>query len=256
MKKIILSALFGLFTFAGFAQVTLSHTYNTTSTDQTLTYVSENYSEVISTGTVSFVVIDKSNGCSLDFYSENHTFVNSINISNADNTSAYSFSRNVFNDDNKVEFIAITVTGTGSDAVWNYKLYNEDGAVLFDFGNISFPAIKILNGQYILIARDRVSHNTRVYTLGGTPQVGLDENPDALQERNAYPNPATQLINLQYELSKGETATMAIYNQNGQRIDELKIGSYFKECQLDVSNYSPGVYFYAYNGVTKKFIVQ
>jgi hypothetical protein len=73
---------------------------------------------------------------------------------------------------------------------------------------------------------------------------------------DAYPNPATSFINLPFELNKGETSTMNIYDINGRLIEQKPIGYHFKNLELNVSNYKAGTYIYEYNGKSNRFVVQ
>ena len=71
-----------------------------------------------------------------------------------------------------------------------------------------------------------------------------------------YPNPASSIVNLPYEIPQGTTAEMRIFNLDGQLVDVKQIGSHFNNIQLNVDNYTAGIYFYEYNGNKGKFIVQ
>lgn len=247
MKKLILGAFLAFSGVNAFGQVTIEHTYM--SDDAGFYIVNEStYTSQIK----SFIILDKNNDL-IEFYSTNNTLSGSLNVELNNFFSISNISVHLFNNDDKIEFIILYNNGGNFEA----RLVNEDGDELYDFGEYYNLGVFIVDNSYKLISTSPLDGSERIFTLGGTPPgMDLNENGDATQERNAYPNPAKQYINLQYELPKGETASMVIYNQNGERIDALKIGSYFKECQLDVSSYTSGVYFYAYNGITKKFIVQ
>ena len=73
---------------------------------------------------------------------------------------------------------------------------------------------------------------------------------------SAYPNPAKSNIMLPYVLEDGETATMSIYDLNSRLIERFEIDSHSNQIQVNVSEYSPGMYLYEYKGKGGKFIVR
>ena len=61
---------------------------------------------------------------------------------------------------------------------------------------------------------------------------------------------------LPYVLEDGETATMSIYDLNSRLIERFEIDSHSNQIQVNVSEYSPGMYLYEYKGKGGKFIVR
>ena len=93
-----------------------------------------------------------------------------------------------------------------------------------------------------------------IYSLPGSIPSSISKL-ESLNMLPAYPNPTRAIINLPYVLEKGQTAVMRIYNINGQLSDQKEIDSSFDRILLNVESYHPGIYFYEYNGITNKFIV-
>lgn len=172
--------------------------------------------------------------------------------------------RHLIDTDDGLEFIVSesSMTASGSSRVHSY-IMEEDGTIIYDFtngDNNSFEFVLVNNeirlfryvGYFVgsYIADDM---ELEIYGTGGN--YSADEF-HLVTNSVAYPNPARSNITLPYELAEGETATMSIYNLNGQLIERFEIGSHFNQVQLNVNSYSPGIYLYEYKGKSNKFIVQ
>jgi hypothetical protein len=94
--------------------------------------------------------------------------------------------------------------------------------------------------------------------------VGVEEN-DAFKGYGVgsiYPNPATGIANLQFELGKSENVTIDIYNVVGQKVSTVANDAYAAgkhNVSFSVENLNSGVYFYTINAggynKTMKFTV-
>ncbi len=172
--------------------------------------------------------------------------------------------RHLIDTDDGLEFIVneSTSTSSGSPRVHSH-IMEEDGTIIYDFsnGNNNSFEFKLVNNQIRLLRN--VSYYAGSYTIPDNELevygVGGDYSAEEFHlvaNSVAYPNPARSNITLPYELVDGETATMSIYNLNGQLIERFEIGPHFNQVQLNVNSYSPGVYLYEYKGRSNKFIVQ
>lgn len=81
--------------------------------------------------------------------------------------------------------------------------------------------------------------------------------------RNIYPNPARDVVTIEFALAKPMSASLAIYNLEGKRvgiIHETHYGQGIQSVQYDVSNFAAGFYFIEITAENKremvKFIVQ
>ena len=137
----------------------------------------------------------------------------------------------------------------------------EDGTIIYDFGdsNGSDFCFVLVDNKIRLLRNvtdyEIVTYNYKLEVYGTGGNYSADEF-HLVNSSAAYPNPARSNITLPYELEDGETATMSIYNLNGQLIERFDIGSHFNQVQLNVNSYSPGIYLYEYKGRGNKFIVQ
>jgi hypothetical protein len=105
---------------------------------------------------------------------------------------------------------------------------------------------------------------TKIYSLPGSypPQpVIVKENHTGTELANPYPNPTNKQITLPYQLPKGQSGTLTIYNMEGKVIKTYTIDSMFHDIILNASELPKGMYLYSVesNGQklgTKKFPVK
>jgi hypothetical protein len=143
--------------------------------------------------------------------------------------------------------MAYSNSGTSS-----MQLINEDGTVLYDFGDKNRADLNKTNSsEYKLITSKSDGVNIDVYGLTGTLSV-IQETQFSL--KNIYPNPANESINIPNSLGKNKSADLKIYSINGQEIISKKISTNNEYISIDISNLSSGVYIYELNGVSERFI--
>lgn len=174
--------------------------------------------------------------------------------------------RHLIDTDDELEFIVneSEMMASGYSRVHSY-IMGEDGTIIYNFDNAKEQVVG-RGFEFVLVNNEiRLLRNVSYYEIGTTDNelevYGTGGNYSAeefhlVSSSTAYPNPARSNITLPYELNEGETATMSIYNLNGQLIDRFDISSHFNQVQLNVNSYSPGIYLYEYKGRSNKFIVQ
>ena len=97
-----------------------------------------------------------------------------------------------------------------------------------------------------------------------TGEVGIDDEPLAAKLFNAYPNPATSNVTIQYDLAGrtiGNNAQIVITSLVGNRVYTQPLNNNSGKANIDLSNLVAGIYFYSLevNGQsisTKKLIVK
>lgn len=173
-----------------------------------------------------------------------------------------SLSNHLINTDDYYEYIVLLRRDS-----YEYYTYiiNSQGELILDIGyTTAFPSVVFhnVNGQVrmCLTLEDYQDGHyqtyTQIYSCGGNATRITENSNINKKASDAYPNPATEYVNIPYELNEGETATIKIYDVNGKQIDQKQIGFHFNNIKLDVSNYRPGTYIYEYNGKANRFIVQ
>lgn len=264
MKRLLLLVLL-LSTFFANAQITLLHTFE----EENVSVCSPTIVEDVG---VYYYVIDSTDEGYLHhyptyyYYDSDFNFYKSFQFETGryENISLFP-TRHLIDTDDELEFIV-----KESSAISNgYRVHNyimeEDGTISYDFDNdnglvasSSFEFV-LMNNEIRLLRN--VSYSDGVWTHDNFEVYGTGGNYSAeefhlVTNSVAFPNPARSNITLPYELEDGETATMSIYNLNGQLIERFEIGSHFNQVQLNVNSYSSGIYLYEYKGRSNKFIVR
>ena len=100
-----------------------------------------------------------------------------------------------------------------------------------------------------------VPHATYIYSCPGNGEISTSvENVPAKVKRNAYPNPANELVTLPYE-ANGATS-MKIYDMQGKLVERKFLDKNKQELQLNVKDYPSGMYFFEVNGESNSFVVE
>jgi len=159
----------------------------------------------------------------------------------------------LFNSDDLIEFIYSYRDNTNNTIY--YKLINENNEILYDFGSEQ-PVYAFLSAKEGFKLLTGSSGNSNIYSLGTTLLSGVNQQSFIQADKNPFPNPAKQIINLPYQLEQGMQATMKVFDVNGKQITTKLIDSIFDKILLDVSAYQKGMYVYEVNGKSSKFLVE
>ena len=83
---------------------------------------------------------------------------------------------------------------------------------------------------------------------------GIEDYNSAEVFSNAYPVPANDVVNFDYNFASSENAEVAIYNMMGQEVLRNSISGMSGKLSINVSDLTDGVYFYSLivNGKTEK----
>lgn len=73
-------------------------------------------------------------------------------------------------------------------------------------------------------------------------KISLDEK--AFEEFSVYPNPARDVLNVQYSGKKGENTSFELVNMVGKKVYSRNLSNDADQLKLDISSLSRGVYFY------------
>ena len=235
MKKIILSIAVSCFAFMGFSQITLFKEIEGRSLIAPVNTAIPNYWYVFT-------------GENVVVYNHDFDILKTIKTPN-NATGVYQLFKGVYTTSGKYEFICPIFDNTTA----KYYLYNEDGVMLYDFGEFSPWGIK---GNklitYKLTSSGGITQCThRIYELGGSFTSIEDVSLDKM---SAFPNPASDFINIEYSIDKQEN--LQIYDINGRLIDIKQLDISNKSVQLQTSNYVPGIYVWIIGKNNGKFIVE
>ncbi|MBQ3844925.1 MAG: T9SS type A sorting domain-containing protein [Bacteroidales bacterium] len=83
---------------------------------------------------------------------------------------------------------------------------------------------------------------------------GIEDNSSVETFSNAYPVPAKDVVNFDYNFTSSKNAEIAIYNMMGQEVMRNEINGIQGKASVNVSNLADGVYFYSLivDGKTEK----
>lgn len=176
---------------------------------------------------------------------------------NSLNFDALYLSDHLFNLDDKLEYILIRFNVANT---LECVLVNEDGELLYDFGNFESmgPVItQRTNMSPILEVYHYDEQNTLVTDLYSLPGVYLPVKHPGSNGSTSYPspNPTSNSIRIPYKVNTPADALLSIYNDSGAMVEKRILDKNETSLTLDVSNLPTGAYIYEYGNVTGKFIV-
>lgn len=183
-------------------------------------------------------------------------------------------SEGLFNSDSQIELICTyykyVSSGNSYYYIYGSKIIGESGNTLLtiDGAQYVYP-IQTGTSEYKLFAYcydysvypEKVW--TNIYNLPGIPVYSAslsNQTQDVLLK--AWPNPASEIIRLEYQLpDQVKSANLNVYDSNGRRVQNFVIDSHSDHIALSVTDLSPGTYFYniEYNNqqtAAKKIVVR
>jgi len=182
-------------------------------------------------------------------------------------------SQNLFNTDSQIELVYIYykyVTASTPYYIYGAKVVNESGSNLISIDGAQYIYVnKTGDTEYKLFAYcfdysvfpEKVW--TNIYSIAGVPVFSAsisDKQQDVLL--NAWPNPATEVIRLEYELPANvKSASLNVYDTSGRKIKDFAIDSHSDHIAMNVNDLAAGTYLYniEYNNQrtsSKKIVVQ
>jgi hypothetical protein len=265
MKKFI-STLILMFSIAAvYSQITLQKTYNYSTTViklETLGY--------------KYYLMDVP-ASQVRFYNMDHSLYKTVNcaVPNGYYLSDIKYvSQNLFNTDAQIEFTytyyKYVSTTTSYYYMYGSGVANENGTNLLTIDGAQYLFVnKTGDTEYKLFAYcfdysvfpETVW--TNIYNLPGSLVSAANisgRQPDVFL--NAWPNPANDIIKLNYELpDQIKNASLYLSDSNGRPIGNYQIDNHSDHLALNINDLAPGVYLYyiEYNNrrtVSKKIVVQ
>jgi len=184
-------------------------------------------------------------------------------------------SQNLFDSDSDIELVYtyyefVQPTETTYYYKYHSRVINENGSNMLDIDEARFIFVyKSGDIQYKLFA---FCYDysvwpeliwTKVYSLPGV-YVSAETLASAEMDMtlNAYPNPASDVIRLTYQLPENTgVAKLNLMDSNGRMIRNFTVDDHIDYIELNVNGFSPGVYYYNidYNNFrspSKKIVIQ
>ena len=265
MKRFFLSTVLLFSIIAAMAQVTFEKTYDYSAT-------------IVNLETIGFkyYLMDVPNSeCRM--YNMDHSLYKTIDcpVPNGYYLADIKYvSEQLFDTDSEIElaytYYKIVTTSTSYYYIYGAKVVTENGTVLQTIDNAQYIYINQTgDNEYKLFAYCfdySVSPETvwtNIYGVPGT-SVSVISSPNSQEDvfLNAYPNPANDVIRLDYELPLNvRTARLHIIDSNGNLVKDYLIDGHANNIALNVNDLSSGAYYYyikydKHQSESRKIIVQ
>lgn len=116
--------------------------------------------------------------------------------------------------------------------------------------------------KYRVYNTDSGTNDTAYVTINYvSATAGVQENAASGNVYNAYPNPASTIASIKYDMNEfSQSGKIVIYDMLGKKMKEIVLADKQGIVKIDVSGLTPGIYFYAFAVndkvlATKKLIV-
>ncbi len=265
MKQIFSTLILMFLIVAVYGQITLQRTYNYSMSVVKLETLGYKY----------YLMDVSASQCRI--YNMDHSLFKTINCTVPSGyylSDIKYVSEKLFNADSQIElaytYYKYVATATSYYYIYGSRVINESGSNLITIDGAQYIyANKTGDTEYKLFAYCfdySVSPEkvwTNIYNLPGIPVFSAsiyDKQQDVLL--NAYPNPATDVLRLEYELPANvKSARLNLLDSSGKPVKNFQIDGHSDHLALSVNDLSSGVYLYyiEYNNIrsaSKRIVIQ
>ncbi|OVE58435.1 T9SS type A sorting domain-containing protein [Chryseobacterium mucoviscidosis] len=259
MKKLLLSAALFVACFA-FGQLTLEHTFTN---EHTLKY---------STPTETYYISRTTNN-KLKIYTSNYTLYKTVNVpmpANYDrllfaaDNSSFLISKNIFNTDNKFEFLVGVYNYTNTYAI-KLLLIDEDGNLIQDFHpnpssksyaeNFEIFHDSVNNINKLIVYSDIFNSNnestpqTDIYSLSTSVLAAKEIQTEA--KLSAFPIPTSKILNITNP--ENGAHKVQVFDTTGKLVVNQSFLTSDSKISVDVESLPKGIYIYKIGNLSSKF---
>jgi len=265
MKRILTTLIFACSIVALYGQITLQKTYNYSTAVVKLETLGYKY-----------YLMDVP-ASQVRIYNMDHSVFKTINCSVPNGfylADIKYVSENLFNSDSQIElaytYYKYVTTSTSYYYIYGSKVVNESGSNLISIDGAQYIYVnKTGDSEYKLFAYCfdySVSPEkvwTNIYNIPGISvfSASISDKPQDIL-LHAWPNPASEIIRLEYELPANvKSASLSVYDTNGRKVKNFAIDSHSDHIAMNVDDLAAGTYLYniEYNNQrtsSKKIVVQ
>lgn len=255
-----------IFSMSVNSQISKESSYQITGTNYDDNFIPIYENIVYKSNCVGYVLTDLNNK-SFRLYNSDHTLTKESSVMTAvEGTSIcvlhsmFYFTSHFVNGDEKIEFFACW----GCEDAYYLYLYDEDGNVIFNFGQVDYIYnygldevsdcfIETKEGFKMILVKER-DKIYDVYSFGVSSTSSLELQDTKINK--AYPNPSNTILNIPCRLTKSNQAFLTIYDLSGGMVEKRQIDKNTNSLTLNISSYKPGIYMYEYENITQKFVVK
>lgn len=256
MKTVLLLLI--IFTTTAKAQITLEHTYNTSSQN-----IGERYSFAFYTdaGLNHFTYEESTN--TIRIYNETHLLIKTFVVPIPTGFTFYAdgiasggllATDKLFNSDSSIEMlIPLYKTGSGPSE-YKFILVNDSGNLIQEFNNVNKCGgiYKTSTNVYKLILKKDQYPTSEVYVYSLPGVLSANQQQAMSSMLRAYPNPVESTFRIQRDLNNTEIK-VEVFDTTGKLVltTSREIGN---EIEVDISNLNDGVYIYKVGKQSGKII--
>lgn len=249
----------------GYAQITLQKTYNYSTSVVKLETLGYKY-----------FLMDVPNS-QVRIYNMDHSIYKTVNCNLPNGyflADVKYVSQNLFNADPQIEFVytyyKYVSTASSYYYIYGSKIISENGTNLQTIDGARYIYVnKTGDAEHKLFAYcfdysvfpETVW--TNIYNLSGSLVSALNISSQQTDSfLNAWPNPASEIIRLEYELPANiKSASLNVYDTNGRKVKNFQIDNHSDNIAMNVNDLATGTYLYniEYDNqrtISKKIVVQ
>lgn len=246
MKKLILTIAISVLILGAHAQVTPNKTYNYSASVVKLETLGYKY-----------YLMDVPNGeCRL--YNQDHSLFKTINcnIPNGFYLSDIKFiSKHIFDTDAEVELLCTYYKYYTSQAYYEYnsKIINDDGTQILALDGALYNYINKTDEDTYKLFSYSYDYSTfpekvwtNIYNLPGTAVATQYLNEKSAEILlNMFPNPASEKVNIAYQLPENSnTGNLYLFDNNGRVVNKFVVDGHTDHLEINISEYKSGIYHY------------
>ncbi len=268
MKNILLFLMLTMLTLNAEAQIAFEYAYDSAATTNSGRF-SQLFIVDFEVSGQKYVRINQIDDV-ISIYNLNHTIYKSFPIPNVQPVNYYYqvlyLSENLFNTDPEIEYM-LAVSNPDPPSIpehYETRIYNDAGAQLF-FADNEYPSVRaqwhaqqypIYNTPFgtKMILSNVDTKEGKVYGLPGNlvTSITISNSNDNFQNFNAYPNPSSNELTIEYKLEDTDKeAQLIFYDINGKESKTFRIDNSFTSIKVSSADLTPGTYSYVIKTNTK-----
>lgn len=244
MKKVFLSFVILLATFAGQSQIVFENNYPGSATLTRLAISGDKY----------YMMDWTNNKCKI--YNTDHSLWKTLDLTVPTGWYLYDIryvSETLFNLDSKVELVYVYYNYNTTLQYYTYatKVINEDGSVLLTVQGGGYSEVATTSGgnlKFLVYVYDYsvspYTVNTQVYSIPGQ-LVSAESTPDPQVRQEPFPNPSRSTVTIPFSIPEGASeAVITLTDWTGRTVKTYPVNQSDSFLRINTSGMPRGLYHY------------